>query len=61
MLELQSQLTLEGNQPLFGMRYASRCWVDNWATQKALVGDANQRPARQRVLAVPQRHVCNPQ
>uniref|UniRef100_A0A9I9EKV4 NBS-LRR type resistance protein n=1 Tax=Cucumis melo TaxID=3656 RepID=A0A9I9EKV4_CUCME len=27
------------------MKYAIRCWVDDQATQKALVGDPSQRPA----------------
>ncbi|TYK04839.1 CACTA en-spm transposon protein [Cucumis melo var. makuwa] len=30
-----------------GMRYAIRCWVDDQATQQALVGDPSRRPARQ--------------
>ncbi|KAA0066656.1 CACTA en-spm transposon protein [Cucumis melo var. makuwa] len=46
MLELQSQPTLEGSRPLTGMRYTIRCWVDDQATQKALVGDPSLRPAR---------------
>ncbi|KAA0047913.1 NBS-LRR type resistance protein [Cucumis melo var. makuwa] len=43
------------------MRYAIRCWVDDQATQKALVGDPNRKPARRQVQAVPQCHVCSPQ
>ncbi|XP_050944812.1 uncharacterized protein LOC127150611 [Cucumis melo] len=31
------------------MRYAIRCWVDDQATQKALVGDPSRRPAERRV------------
>ncbi|KAA0054537.1 NBS-LRR type resistance protein [Cucumis melo var. makuwa] len=34
------------------MRYAIRCWVDDQATQKALVGDPSRRPAERRVQAV---------
>ncbi|KAA0034856.1 NBS-LRR type resistance protein [Cucumis melo var. makuwa] len=43
-----------------GMRYVIRCWVDDQATQKALVEDPSRRSARRRVQAVPRRHVCSP-
>ncbi|KAL0545702.1 hypothetical protein IC582_015593 [Cucumis melo] len=29
-----------------GMRCARWCWVDDWTTQKVLVGDPSRRPAR---------------
>uniref|UniRef100_A0A9I9EDD2 NBS-LRR type resistance protein n=1 Tax=Cucumis melo TaxID=3656 RepID=A0A9I9EDD2_CUCME len=34
------------------MRYAIRCWVDDQATQKTLVGDPSRRPAERQVQAV---------
>ncbi|KAA0033050.1 CACTA en-spm transposon protein [Cucumis melo var. makuwa] len=37
ILELHSQPTLEGTQPLSRMRYVRQCWVDDWATQKSTV------------------------
>nr|ADN34241.1 NBS-LRR type resistance protein [Cucumis melo subsp. melo] len=37
------------------MKYAIRCWVDDQATQKALVGDPSRRPAERRVQAVRRR------
>ncbi|TYK08548.1 gamma-aminobutyrate transaminase POP2 [Cucumis melo var. makuwa] len=43
-----------------GTRYGRRYWVDDQATQKALVGDPSPRPARRPVQAVPRPHVCNP-
>uniref|UniRef100_A0A9I9EKX3 CACTA en-spm transposon protein n=1 Tax=Cucumis melo TaxID=3656 RepID=A0A9I9EKX3_CUCME len=49
-----------GSQPLSGMRYAIRCWVDDQITQKALVGDPSRRPARQRVQAVSRHLVHRP-
>ncbi|TYK03145.1 CACTA en-spm transposon protein [Cucumis melo var. makuwa] len=36
------------------------CWIDDQATQKALVRDPSRRPARQRVQAVPRHLVCHP-
>ncbi|KAA0037643.1 NBS-LRR type resistance protein [Cucumis melo var. makuwa] len=44
-----------------GMRNAIRCWVDNQATQKALVGDLSRKPARREVQTVSQCHVRSPQ
>ncbi|XP_050935042.1 uncharacterized protein LOC127143842 [Cucumis melo] len=41
------------------MRYAIRCWVDDQATQKALVGDQSRRPAGRRVQAVRRHLVCS--
>ncbi|KAA0043579.1 NBS-LRR type resistance protein [Cucumis melo var. makuwa] len=38
------------------MRYAIRCWIDDQATQKALVGDPSRRPVKRRVQAV-RRHL----
>ncbi|TYK11054.1 NBS-LRR type resistance protein [Cucumis melo var. makuwa] len=42
------------------MRYAIRCWVDDQATQKALVGDPSRRLVGQRVRAVPRHLVRTP-
>ncbi|KAA0039500.1 NBS-LRR type resistance protein [Cucumis melo var. makuwa] len=42
------------------MRYAIRCWVNDQATQKALVGDPSRKPARRHVRAVSWCHVRNP-
>ncbi|KAA0058973.1 NBS-LRR type resistance protein [Cucumis melo var. makuwa] len=42
------------------MRYAIRCWVDDQATQKALVGDSSRRPAERRVQAVRRHFVRSP-
>uniref|UniRef100_A0A9I9EF65 NBS-LRR type resistance protein n=1 Tax=Cucumis melo TaxID=3656 RepID=A0A9I9EF65_CUCME len=61
MLELQSKPTPKGTQPLSGMRYARLCWIDDWATQKALVRDPSPRPARRPMRAVPRPHICSPQ
>ncbi|KAA0043150.1 NBS-LRR type resistance protein [Cucumis melo var. makuwa] len=44
-----------------GMRYVIKCWIDDKATKKALVGDPSRRPAKRRVRAVPRRHVHSPQ
>ncbi|KAL0544593.1 hypothetical protein IC582_019710 [Cucumis melo] len=41
-------------------RYARRCWIDDWAIQKALVGDPSPRPARWSMQAVPRPYVCSP-
>ncbi|KAA0053563.1 NBS-LRR type resistance protein [Cucumis melo var. makuwa] len=43
------------------MRYAIRCWVDDQATQKALVGDPSRRPAERQVQAVRRHLVRSPQ
>ncbi|TYK30471.1 CACTA en-spm transposon protein [Cucumis melo var. makuwa] len=43
------------------MRYAIRCWVDDQATQKALVGDPSRRPAEWQVQAIRRYLVRNPQ
>uniref|UniRef100_A0A9I9EBA0 CACTA en-spm transposon protein n=1 Tax=Cucumis melo TaxID=3656 RepID=A0A9I9EBA0_CUCME len=43
------------------MRYAIRFWIDDQATQKALVGDPSRRPAERRVQAVRQHLVRSPQ
>ncbi|TYK20930.1 ABC transporter C family member 2-like [Cucumis melo var. makuwa] len=37
-----------------------QCWVDDWTTHKALVGDLSPRPTRRAVRAVPRPHVCSP-
>uniref|UniRef100_A0A9I9EHV8 NBS-LRR type resistance protein n=1 Tax=Cucumis melo TaxID=3656 RepID=A0A9I9EHV8_CUCME len=42
------------------MRYAIRCWVDDQATQKALVGDPSRRLAERRVQAVRRHLVRSP-
>ncbi|KAL0546258.1 hypothetical protein IC582_016164 [Cucumis melo] len=42
------------------MRYAIRCWVDDQATQKALVGDPSRRPAERQVQAVRRHLVRSP-
>uniref|UniRef100_A0A9I9EK54 NBS-LRR type resistance protein n=1 Tax=Cucumis melo TaxID=3656 RepID=A0A9I9EK54_CUCME len=42
------------------MRYAIRCWVDDQATQKALVGDPSRRPVGRRVRAVHRHLVRSP-
>ncbi|TYK09574.1 NBS-LRR type resistance protein [Cucumis melo var. makuwa] len=42
------------------MRYAIGCWVDDLATQKALVRDPSRRPAERRVQAVRQHLVRSP-
>uniref|UniRef100_A0A9I9EIQ9 NBS-LRR type resistance protein n=1 Tax=Cucumis melo TaxID=3656 RepID=A0A9I9EIQ9_CUCME len=52
MLELQSQPTQRVVSHSLRMRYAIRCWIDDQATQKALVEDPSQRPAGRRVRAV---------
>ncbi|KAA0045294.1 CACTA en-spm transposon protein [Cucumis melo var. makuwa] len=56
MLKLQSQPTPEGSQPLFEDEICDQVWVDDQATQKALVGDPSRRPAERRVQAV-RRHL----
>ncbi|TYK02447.1 NBS-LRR type resistance protein [Cucumis melo var. makuwa] len=43
------------------MRYAIRCWVDDHATQKALVGDPSRRPVERRVQAVRRHLIRSPQ
>uniref|UniRef100_A0A9I9E529 NBS-LRR type resistance protein n=1 Tax=Cucumis melo TaxID=3656 RepID=A0A9I9E529_CUCME len=43
------------------MRYAIRCWVNDQATQRALVGDPSRKPARRKMQTVPQHHVRSPQ
>ncbi|KAA0036833.1 NBS-LRR type resistance protein [Cucumis melo var. makuwa] len=43
------------------IRYAIRCWVDDQATQKALVGDPSRGPAERRVQAVRRHLVRSPQ
>ncbi|KAA0033629.1 NBS-LRR type resistance protein [Cucumis melo var. makuwa] len=50
---IKSQSTPEGSQPLSGMRYAIRFWIDDQATRKALVGDASRRSVKRRVRAIP--------
>uniref|UniRef100_A0A9I9EEM6 CACTA en-spm transposon protein n=1 Tax=Cucumis melo TaxID=3656 RepID=A0A9I9EEM6_CUCME len=58
MLELQSQMVVSHSMR---MKYAIRCWVDDQATQKALVGDPSRRPTERRVQAVRRHLVCSPQ
>ncbi|KAA0053771.1 CACTA en-spm transposon protein [Cucumis melo var. makuwa] len=61
MLELQSQPTPEGSQPLFEDEICNQVLVDDQATQKALVGDPSRRPAERRVQAVRRHLVRSPQ
>ncbi|KAA0048153.1 reverse transcriptase [Cucumis melo var. makuwa] len=61
MLELQSQPTPGVVSHSLRMRYAIRCWVDDQATQKALVGDPSRRPAERQVQAVRRHLVRSPQ
>ncbi|TYK21068.1 NBS-LRR type resistance protein [Cucumis melo var. makuwa] len=43
-----------------GMRYVRLCWVDDRATQKALVGDSSPSPARRPMQVVPRPQIRNP-
>ncbi|TYK28648.1 CACTA en-spm transposon protein [Cucumis melo var. makuwa] len=43
-----------------GTRYAKLCWVDDWATQNALVGELSPSPTRWLVRALPRLRVRNP-
>ncbi|KAA0039106.1 CACTA en-spm transposon protein [Cucumis melo var. makuwa] len=47
--------------PAYLRGHAIRCWVDDRATQKTLVGDPSRRSVRRRVRAIPRSHVHSPQ
>ncbi|KAA0065420.1 gamma-aminobutyrate transaminase POP2 [Cucumis melo var. makuwa] len=52
-LSKESQPTPKGSQPLSEIEIVSQCRVDDWATQKALVGNPNPSPVRQPVRVMP--------